>query len=409
VRLFILLNWYPPDLRVPARRWGALVAQMESLGVGCTVVSAGEGIYSDHIAPAGERLIRLPISNRDQDFGEAKFSYIDHVRKRAKRRGASIIPMFLRNNAHKSWLAAIDGCEAVKESLRQCDLIIASYGPMAPLKAGYQLASDYDKPLAIDLRDSFAAKDSNDVFLSRLISRYLEKKLLSEATLRISVGCNLCRYLEDAYGLPFEPIYNGWIDGDVVLPSKIARSQSAYFYYAGTIYPHRLAALSVVLDALRKVQHSVVKIRLLRDSTERGIEHLIAEKGMAERVELLPPAPAYVVAEEMAGSAGILLLENIIPSKLHDCTVTGKLFGLLASGMPGIAVSSETGEIRAIVQKVDGWYGVSAVDDCTEALRALSAQIVNTERGSSLAIHEYHAATQAKKLQSLLTQSVESY
>ena len=404
MRLLVIVNCYTPDQRVSARRWGGLVAELQRRGVECTVISAGDGSFSEAEGVAGEHIIRLPISNRAQAGGEAARAPGARLRLMVKGVLRYFVPLFIRGRNRRAWRDALQQHTAVAEAAKDCNVIVASYGPMAPLLIGHDLALMYKKPLVIDIRDSFQAKEGSAFPLSRWISRYLEKRVLAKACSRITIGRKLAQYVTNHYQLDFHAIYNGWNDEDIVTqPSNVWEAdekESPYLYYAGTIYPHRQEALSVVLRALESIDELRLRIRVLSDNTEHWLENLIKSHCLADRVDLLPPVPSTVVAEEMAASRGVLVLENLEPSELHDGTVTGKLFGLLASGIPGIAISSPTGEIREIIQGIEGWHGVSTEAECVQAIRALAAS--EGRSVDEITIAAYHVSAQADQLHSLL-------
>lgn len=405
MKLLLIVEWYPPDQRVAARRWGGLVPELQKIGVDCTVVSAGDGAFWAGVGEAGERIIRLPISNRAPKRRNKGESLRDLLRTIIKSAGRFFVPLFLRSRNIKIWRDALTSHPEVTQAAEECDIVVASYGPMAPLLCGDYIASNYNKPLVIDIRDSFQAKEGAAFFLSRRVSRFMERKVLAKSCARITIGEKLAHYMAKQYGLSFHAIYNGWSDEDLVLGLEYKREgadkgESPYLYYAGTIYQHRLDALVLVLKALRQNELRL-RLRVLSDNTAQGLLTVVKEHGMVDRVDLLPPVSSTEVAEEMLRSHGVLVVENLAPSELHDGTVTGKLFGLLASGVPGIAVCSPTSEIREIIDVVEGWYGVSTKEECRNAIRALQT---NEKRGVRKAegIADYCVSMQAEHFYALL-------
>lgn len=405
MKLLIIVNWYPPDQRVPARRWGGLVSELQKIGVDCTVVSAGDGEFWTALGDAGERIIRLPISNRSSDSSERTPFMKGQLRSIVKNSVRYFVPLFLRGRDIKIWRDTLSAYPEVTQAAQECDVVVASYGPIAPLLLGRYIASNYNKPSIIDIRDSFQAKEGVAFFLSRKVSRFIERRLLSQANARITIGKKLASYMANQYGLAFHAIYNGWSDEDeqMQLQDNCEASdedESPYLYYAGTIYQHRLDALVLVLKALRN-EELRLRIRVLSDNTKQGLQAVVEEHGMVDRVELLPPVSSTVVTEEMSRSCGLLVFENLNSSELHDGTVTGKLFGLLASGIPGIAVCSPSSEIQEIVAGVEGWSAVSTEADCRHAISALLTDKKGYV-GNGKGITDYRVSAQAKKFYALL-------
>lgn len=123
----------------------------------------------------------------------------------------------------------------------------------------------------------------------------------------------------------------------------------------------------------------------------------------------MPPIDQAIVNAELAKAVcAVVVVEDI---SCHDAvrngTVTGKLTALLvASGMPGIAVSSKSGEIRHLVSKVPNWYGVDSVEQCVNALK----QLISEDKSNVLdrnALQNYHMDNQVKVLYALIQSAQE--
>lgn len=372
IRLAIILNWYPPDRRVPARRWGHLVSNLCSMGVDCTVISAGDGKPNDYMGMHGERIIRLPISNHAMQTsleGKAK-KY--STRRILKMMLSLVVPPLLWNSFNKRWLVQFGSSKVLTKIARESDCIISSYGPLGPFILGWWLARKASKPWIADIRDSFASRDGKTSWLSKSLSRILEGRLLRKAEQRITIGKTLADYLSTTYGVKFEAVYNGWTDTDIVTVRNRNKRKEAYLYYAGSIYEHQIPALAIVFKVIQGTPNVKLKIRLLNDHTRGALTRLINSITVPGKIELLPAVDPKTVNEELADSIGALVVEAINNNDdVRKGTVTGKLISLLASGKPGIAVSSKIGEIRDLVSKVPGWHGVDKVEECQEALDKL--------------------------------------
>lgn len=402
MKLAIVVKWYPPDLRVPARRWGNLVACLQQQGVECTVISAGGGEFSESVGSHGERIIRIPISNFDGAPGEAAPKSALRRLRTAVRKGVfAAVPPVLRELDRREWLEQVRACPLLLDIAKSADGIISSYGPFGPFVLGHRLARRAGKPWIVDIRDSMDFKDGLVLAPARSASRALERRYFRDARLRITIGETLARYLNRLYGTPFHAIYNGWTDADLVERRMVGDGESAYLYYAGSIYSHRLQALEIVLQALKARPELRLKIRLLKDHTQGALRDLINECGVQEQVDLLPPVEQHIVDQELGRARAALVLEDLSgESELMNGIVTGKLLGLLASGIPGFAVSAENGEIRELVREVPGWYGVSTVEQFKGALDDLMRNGARPDAVDRL--RDYHMSQQCKKLLQLI-------
>lgn len=398
MKLLIVVKWYPPDLRVPARRWGNLVAELQKAGARCTVVAAGDGRASQQSGPAHETVFRLPISNIDSTASAVGSKNMRKAwRKRVRQAVLAAVPPMLREFDVRHWLRQTRSSPELLDLAAQSDCIISSYGPLGPLMLGRQLALTTKKPWIADVRDALDFKDGFVIGPARSVSRALERRILGQAKLRTTVGVTLAEYLRELYGLSFEAIYNGWSDADLLDATGQERGDERYLYYAGSIYHHRIPALRVVLGAISMRSDVCLKIRLLKDHTAGALRQSIEEFDLSDRVQLLPPVSQDVVDRELCGSLGALVLEDIAGTDaVMNGIVTGKLLGLLASGVKGIAVSAPTGEIRHLIEDVTGWHGVDSVEQCANAIADLIASPGRVDNSAHL--REFHMSQQAERL-----------
>lgn len=408
MKLLIIVQHYPPDMMAAARRWGNLLPGLQKEGFDCTVVCAGDGKYREYTGSSGERVIRVAISNIDKSSGViVKAATQKRKIKRLLRRVIyTIWPPILRGSSVRIWLNKRQSVPELVDIARSSDYIISSYGPIGPFVLGWWLAKKTNKPWIADIRDSFESRYGVSNPLSRSVSRLIERYLLSKASLRLTVGNILAEYLTAIYKLPFHAIYNGWTDYDRIEPTQDFSNIKPYLYYAGSIYAHRLPALTVVLRALQHHPEITLKMRLLKDYTNGEFGRIISQEGSARQIELLPPVPQEIVNIETAQSLGDLVLEDISgTSELKNGTVTGKLIGLLASGCPGIAVCTPKSEIKYLVDKINSWHAVDTSEQCQYALADLKKNRAFLSNSETL--NEYSMSAQSKKLAKLINQNCE--
>src|SRR5690606_35410623 len=109
------------------------------------------------------------------------------------------------------------------------------------------------------------------------------------------------------------------------------------------------------------------------------------------------------IDKELRAALGAIVVEDVTGTNpVRNCTVTGKLLGLLVSGIPGIAISAPNGEIRSLVMRANGWHGVASRAEFESALKALGEQ-PRADNSDELA--EFHMRAQARKLISLIRQA----
>ncbi|MFD1007281.1 hypothetical protein [Oceanisphaera ostreae] len=401
MNIVILSNRYPPDLRVAARRWGGLVPELIKKGNKCTMISAGDGTESIARGANGETVICLPISNQQEATSALGSQARITLKQRIKGMARPFIPLYNRNLSSNKWLQKILANDAACNAIEKSDVLIASYGPMQPLSAGVFLAKKFNKPLVVDIRDSFESKDLNCFFWARWLSRKQEKKLLKSAALRVTVGARLASHLENTYNMPFEAVYNGWAQDDLIADIGKAKVKQDYLYYAGSIYEHQLPALKLVLEATAEYPILKLRLRLLRDNTEGKLEELINNSPNKSIIEILPPTTQKIVTTEVIESNGVLVLEKLQSSPLHDGTVTGKLFQLIALGKPGFALCSPTSEIAEIVRPLEHWFLASDIYSAQRGIdKVLQAQ---SNVSAKRFIEPYSVEVQGNKMHNLLS------
>lgn len=399
MNILIIVNRYPPDIKVAARRWGNLVTYLQQTGHSCTVISAGDGKPETYTGTAGEKVVRVSISNKEIIKGKSELAVKSKMsaKRRLKDFFLRIIPSLSFRAPYDHWKATLQNAPDVLEIARQSDFIISSYGPIGPFWAGRWLAQKTNKKWVADIRDAFESKGTGKFWLARKLDRYNEKQILKKAFLRITVGETLANYLSKQYKQKFIAIYNGWSNQDR-LPSRISDNKNnPYFYYAGTIYQHRIHSLSVLLHALQEFPQLKLIIRLLKDSTGGELNALLERCNQSNQIIILPPAPPETIEEELIKSAGVVVIESLDSSdELRNGTVTGKLLGLLVSGIPGIAVVSKNCEITKLIQKANGWYSVDNVDDCIMAIKKVLEERKLVDNSEQL--EDLHMKRQASKL-----------
>ncbi len=400
MKILLISNRYPPDLKVSARRWGNLVSELKNNSIECRIISTSCCKYEETLGPSDEKIIRIPILSPKipSEFTTAN-STTKNISKRLKKLKISpLLPPILANKLALQWLDIFFSQPKIRSLASNCDQIIASYGPIGPLLLGILLSKRFKKHLIIDIRDSFESRDRNACSIAKTTSRKIERLLLSQALFRLTVSKTLARYLEKVYDLSFIPIYNGWSESDILKNFKYEqKSKEPYLYYAGSIYSHQIDAFKILLNSLKYFDNISLKIRLLNDFTNKELKSIVDEEKKYINIEILPATNIENVKKEIADSIGVIVLEAV-GTKLdyRAGTVTGKLLGLLVSGKPGIAISSKHGEIKSIVERAEGWYWVDSIEKCRKALAYIKN--IKSKTDNSKIMDKYSVEFQAGEL-----------
>jgi len=400
IKILIIVNWYPPDKEVAARRWGNIVFELQNSGFKCTIVIVGPDEMKSFQGNSGEKILNFTIEKKSVLKGnqEKKVKRTFCFLIKLKRQIVNFIPEYILSRYLRNVRINKKIINYLNDAAIESDFVISSFGEWNAFIIGYKLALKYNKPWIADIRDWFEHKTNyNKHWPIQYIDRLLTMKMLQKAYLRLTVGTFLSKFLSDYYKCTFHAIYNGWTDNDVLSIGKELFSNNKYLFYAGTIYNHQLSGLKVLIEALKSFPEICLKLRLLKDSTKVGMKKWIEQNNYSDRVMLLPPANIEVIEYELALSHGVIVIEDI--DRLNEAklgTVTGKLLKLLVSGKPGLAIAAKQSEINYLTSKANGWYCVDNIDDCKNAIKIIT--IHETVVDNTAVLKEYNMRVQAGKL-----------
>lgn len=380
---------YENQKMVAARRWQSLVYFLVKEGVQVFVVTPGVE-NNEYIGDSGETVI------------------VFKVFKRKKANNSDVSKINTRKTIHSPFpyldVSLITWCASFRDKrihrcCSQANILISTYGPSGAMLLGLWFAHKYKKPWVLDLRDSFQVPSSFDCKILKKLNTFVEKKILHKADLCITIGEMLAKYMKGKYGREFEVIYNGWLESDAL---KLEPEQKAqpFFLYAGVIYEHRLDALKVFLDGLLVQKKYILRIRLVRDYSGYLGDWLV-ENGFDGIVEIMPAIPNEQLQLEISSSLAVLVLEELAPNEWQKGTVTGKLFSLLVSGIPGIVISHPSVELYTLAQQAKGWFCAHDKASATKAVELVSACNREELSMNKDIFKEYQFAGQAKKLKQL--------
>jgi hypothetical protein len=394
VTLFV--THYENKLMVAARRWRSLVSLLCKEGMHFYVVTPGLE-NKEYIGEFGETVFVFKTRSKGRrgkfvcNMGESRkviaspFPYID-------------VSLF-------HWFGMINNKRVINYCSKS-DMLISTYGPAGPMLFGLLIARKYNKPWVLDLRDSLQISYSENSKALSNYNRWVERKIISRASLLITVGKSLAHYLSNKYQCSFEYIYNGWIDTDPIDISQKIKHSDHYFLYAGSVYQHQLPAFKLFLGALSTYKNIKLRIRLIRDYSGNFLQWL-RENGFENIVEISPPVAEDQLSQEMRNSVGALVVEDLNPLDWQKGTVTGKLFPLLVSGLPGIVISHQDVEAYKLAAKASGWFCAYDLEGSRKAIDKVISFDITKMADNKARLSEYHYATQAKKFARLCQKVLE--
>jgi len=382
----IFATHYENKLMVAARRWRLLVCFLRLEGVDICVVTPGLG-SNEYIGEYGETVVIFESKSVKKSAGTG--SKGGQTRKVIH----SPFPYFDVSALH--WWRAVRNRRIIFHCSKS-DVLISTFGPAGAMLIGWWFSCKYKIPWVLDLRDSFQLPASYSFEPLIRFNSYIEKLIIGKAALCLTVGEVLADYLSDKYQRKFEHIYNGWVSSDIAKIEK-AKEVRPYFLYAGSIYEHQLGALELFLDALSEEHNIFLRIRLIRDYSGR-LEEWLVDKSFDSFVEVCPAIPANELEREVNLSVGFLVLEELEPNGWQKGTVTGKLFPLLVSGIPGIVISHPDVELSKLAAKGMGWFCGESKGSVKEAISLVMRCNGSDMKKNKVIYKEYHYSLQAKKL-----------
>ncbi len=399
MKIVLFATYYENKLMVAARRWRSLAYFLCNEGVELCVVTPGKE-NKEFVGEYGEKICTFKSLNRKANV--ANFSNT----KRNKRIFPSPFPYL--DISFLSWMGAFNN-KNVQIFCAQSEVFVSTYGPSGAMLFGLGMAYRHKKPWILDLRDSFQIDSSIKSKLLIKLNHWVEKKIIEKASLCITVGEVLASYLSTRYQTDFKYIYNGWLDSDEIGSDRLVVTKINLFLYAGSIYSHQLPALKVFLDSLKEYkQHHKLRIYLIRDYSGYLYQWL-EEHEFELLVEIYAPVCSEKLAIEMASSKGVLVIEDLTPLDWQKGTVTGKLFSLLVSGVPGIVISHRETELFSLALKAEGWFCAYDAEGCQQAIYEILKIDKTTLVKNKKILSEYHFSYQAKKIKGLFETTIEKY
>jgi len=390
----LFATYYENQTMVAARRWRSLVRFLSKEGLQVFIITPGFE-NNEYIGDFGEKVFVFKIA-RQKNVNNSKASKI-------KIRKTIPSPFPYLDISLITWLASIRD-KRIYDCCSQSNILISTYGPSGAVLLGMWFSHKCKKPWVLDLRDSFQVPSSFDFNMLTKLNTFIEKRIVRKADLCITVGKVLAKFMRDKYQCDIKVIYNGWLDSDRL---KLLRSQQEknFYIYAGSLYQHQLASLKVFLSGLSAQKEHSLRIRLVRDYSGYLDEWLV-ENGFNDIVEIMPAIPNEELQLEIESSLAVLVLEELTPNEWQKGTVTGKLFPLLVSGIPGIVISHPSVELYTLAQQANGWFCAHDKASAVKAIELISVCNRDELSTNKDIFKEYQFSVQAKKLTQLFQEVI---
>ncbi|MCS7028576.1 MAG: glycosyltransferase family 4 protein [Bacteroidia bacterium] len=194
----------------------------------------------------------------------------------------------------------------------------------------------------------------------------LERKVLKQADIVITVGKTLASELAQIRELPVEYIYNGYDEEDFLPYRNLPLYDKFTLTYVGTTFQNvdNFVFWNVLRDWLKANPEAQAQfqIRMIGKTPQKVKEQIISAE-LSDYVYYSPDVVEHHVAiEEMCKSH--LLFMSIVQDKNM---VSGKLFEYIASRRPVLCFCHPEGDAARIIQECDAGIAIKPEDTFTAA------------------------------------------
>ncbi len=402
LNVLIVSYYFPPINSIAARRFGELAAYFPQHGCNPLILTTNStGDLPVEIA--AENIIRIGKHWQEhKKIKDKKETFVVPNRLVALKNKFFGEQFYLRSYDRSmfSWYREIKKhWPEIQDTLKHVDVIIGSYGPAADLWFSRWLSHKLKKPWIADFRDlgALLPKQRNKVVLA--LDEMLEKYLLSSADTLVTVSEYLANRLQTTYKKRALTIYNGWYLDPLTENGRYQPIDKRYFFYAGRFYDHRMPAVILFLQILKKYPGFSLRFRSLGpEKNEQEILAFIEKEGLKDQVEVLPPANFEQVLFEADHACCNLVFEDLSKdNSVSIGTLTGKFFELLPLHPPILSVARSDNEMGTILKETAKGKLVEGKTEIDEFFQLLLHDS-NRFSGKSTAIQNYSKEQQAKKL-----------
>lgn len=372
LKVLVVSQFFPPSRHVAARRFGAMIPFLEQNNLELTVITSRVAGQPDIEGLPWGRIIRL---GQEVNLGDTREKNATELRGplsilRKSIQGFGFRPRII-DRFYFHW--GVEAKSWLRNSRDSFDVIVGSYPPATSLWIARYAARRLGKPLVVDFRDLGALYDDHRSWVSKIFDSVVERFLLRSADILMTVSPTLQRLLSETYGKPT------WLLMNTFQPIPSFRDTSvpqSYAYFAGTLYERQLPALQLFVSSFAKTGQPVrFRTRLLgpADVLRNAREIIQSEKSIV--FDDLPPTSPDVVVEESQSSAFNLIFEEIEQkSRMGAGVLTGKLFQLMLSPKPILAVLRADSDVEKILQMTRKGLVASTNATLEAALDLISAK-----------------------------------
>ncbi|MDX1447040.1 hypothetical protein [Lishizhenia sp.] len=296
---------------------------------------------------------------------------------------------------------------AYAKSLLQSDseigIVIASGRPFQSFAIGHQLKKDFPKIHWVpDYRDEWSTTQQGNLSFLQRMDVTLEHKVLSNATIGITVSRYIAEKLKEKFRLDFSVVMNGIAKFDERQNGISSNfSDELHVLYAGTLYAEQ--NVEILIQACKaysgKVKLKFVGIEI--NSAEKNRVIAFSDKHKVDVVIESRKSPEMIQVDyknaDLLFITGFSNIKGYLPVKMFSNFQTGKAI---------LLCPSDNNVMEEFIQKTNSGYIANTVEECKQILQEL---LEKKKRGESIALERnmevayfYSREYQTKKLAEIL-------
>ena len=253
-KVLIVSYFFPPINMVAARRYGTMCRYFRRYGYEPYVITTKQGRNSSwdvnmdlELPIEREHIIKIGTSKRNYEIDSILGNMLMDIMDSCK---------FVSRTLARD---AIGWYEKVKKSIdlekiKNVELIIGTYTPMANLFVAKYLSRRIGCPYIVDIRDlisDYTEKD-NGYKGCKWLDYIIEQYILRSAGGIVTVTPGFRDVLRKRYpDKQFKVVFNGWDTKELTEVKQ--KSENKFLYYAGSLYQHRLESFELLVKCLKRI------------------------------------------------------------------------------------------------------------------------------------------------------------
>lgn len=393
-KVLIITYYWPPSGGSGVQRWLKFAKYLGGFGWDPVIYTpenpeipvSDESLFKD--IPANVKVIKQPIwepYNFYKKFiGQKKEEKISvgFLSERKKPKLTEKLSVWIRGNffipdARVFWVKPSVKFLSGYLQKNKVDAIISTGPPHSMHLIALGLKEKFDIPWVADFRDPWTNIDFyRDLMLTKWADKKhhkLEKKVLSNADVILTVGNTMKEEFEEMHAKNVHVITNGY-DEDDIYKGSVEHDKKFSLAHIGSLVKTRNPV--ILWDALAElVKENAefagdLEIKLVGKVDFSAINN-IKEKRLDQFLNKIEYLPHNEVMMEQQKSRVLLLLLNDTPNSKG--LLTGKLFEYLASKRPVLCIGPEDGDAAEILKKtgVGETFGFENKKGLKESLKTL--------------------------------------